>query len=127
MEIVLVAPLLIAMLLLVVGLGRLASTREVVDGAARDAARQASLRRSPERAVADAHSVATDTLAGRDVTCSQLAVEVDTSDFRPGGSVGVDVACRVALGDVALSGLPGERWLRRSFVAPVDRFRGDNR
>ena len=106
------APLLIAMLLFVVGLGRLASTREVVDGAARDAARQASVRRSPERAAADARSVATDTLAGRDVTCRELAV---------------DVACRVALADVALSGLPGQQWLRRSFVAPVDRFRGDNR
>ena len=126
-EVVLVAPLLIAMLLFVVGLGRLASTREVVDGAARDAARQASVRRSPERAAADARSIATDTLAGRDVTCRELAVDVDTSDFRPGGSVGVDVACRVALADVALSGLPGQQWLRRSFVAPVDRFRGDNR
>lgn len=121
------APLFIAMLLFVVGLGRLASTREIVDGAARDAARQASIRRSPDRAAAEARRVATDTLAGRDVTCRDLAVDVDTSDFRPGGSVGVDVACKVALGDVALAGLPGERWVRRSFVAPVDRFRGVNR
>nr|MDQ3573439.1 pilus assembly protein [Actinomycetota bacterium] len=53
-EVAIVAPLLIVMLLFVVGLGRLAAAREVIDGAARDAAREASIRRSSGRAVAEA-------------------------------------------------------------------------
>ena len=125
-ELAIVTPVLIVMLLFVVGLGRLASTREVVDGAARDAAREASIRRSPGRAVAEADAIARETLGGRDVTCRDLAVDVDTSDFRPGGTVGVEVACTVSLSDVALSGLPGSKRLRSSFVAPIDRLRGDN-
>ena len=125
-EVAIVAPVLIIMLLFVVGLGRLASTREVVDGAARDAAREASIRRSPGRAAVEADAIARETLAGRDVTCRDLAVDVDTSDFRPGGTVVVEVACTVSLSDVALSGLPGSKRLRSSFVAPIDRLRGDN-
>lgn len=125
-EVALVAPLLIVMLLFVVGLGRLASARAAVDGAARDAAREASIRRGPGRAVAEAEALARDSLAGRDVTCQELAVDVDVAELRPGGSVAVEVACTVALADVTLSGLPGSKRLRASFVAPVDRLRGDN-
>ena len=123
-EVALVAPVLIVMLLFVVGLGRLASARAAVDGAARDAARQASIRRSPARAVAEAEALARAALAGRDVTCTDLAVDVDVAELRPGGSVAVEVACTVALSDVSLSGLPGSKRLRSSFVAPVDRLRG---
>lgn len=123
-EIVLVAPLLIAMFLFVVGLGRLASSREAVDGAARDGAREASMARSAGRAETAGDQIVRDTLRQRDVTCRSLAVNVDTSNFRPGGTVAVDVSCRVDNGDVVLSGLPGEATLHGAFVAPVDTFRG---
>jgi Flp pilus assembly protein TadG len=123
-EIVLVAPLLIAMFLFVVGLGRLASSREAVDGAARDGAREASVARTVGRARAAADQIVRDTLRQRDVTCRGLVVQVDTSSFRPGGTVAVDVSCDVDNADVVLSGLPGRATLHGAFVAPVDTFRG---
>ena len=88
-EMVIIAPLLIIMVLFVVGLGRLASTREVIDGAARDGAREASMARNASDAVGRAQAVVQDTLQGRQVTCQNLHVNTDATSgtFQPGGTV----------------------------------------
>src|ERR1051326_3344190 len=100
-EIVIIAPLLIVMMLFVVGLGRLASAREAVDGAARDAEREASMALSPSTADRSAKNVAIDSLRDRRVTCENLNVVTDASTtFQPGGMVTVDVSCTVANSDV---------------------------
>jgi hypothetical protein len=119
-----VAPLLLLLLLLVVALGRLAGTRADVDGAARDAARAASLSRSASRAQAAAIEAAGTTLAEGGVSCRSLEVAVDTSGFRPGGWVAAEVTCNVGLGDLALLRLPGTRSVEARFVAAVDAYRG---
>jgi len=123
-EIVLVAPLLIAMMFFIVGLGRLATSREAVDGAARDGARQASIARSKGAAGADAEDIVRTTLSEKNISCSDMQVNTDTADFRPGGTVAVHVSCTVANGDVVLSGLPGSSTLQGDFVAVVDQYRG---
>ena len=122
-ELVLVTPLLLALALFAVLAGRLTQARAEVDGAARDAARAASIARDPAAARAAAHASATATLAIRHLTCRALDVRVDTRAFRAGGQVAVRVACTVDLGDLSLLAVPGARTIETRFVAPLDTFR----
>ena len=123
LEVVLVTPLLLLLLMFIVGLGRLASSRGEVDGAARDAARAASIARTPPAAADAARAVASATLADRSITCAQLDVAVDTSDFRPGGSVSVNIACAVRLNDLAGTGFGSSRVLHGEAIAVIDTYR----
>lgn len=124
LEITLLTPLLVLVLLFVVGLGRVAASRGEVDGAAQDAARAASVARGPASAVTDARQAAAATLADRSITCSPLDVAVDTTDFRPGGTVAVTVGCTVQLSDVGPAGFGATKQLHGHAVAVVDVFRG---
>ena len=129
-ELTLVAPVLILLLLLVVELGRLGVARGDVDGAARDAARAASLRRSSGPAAAAARSAAQDTLAARGVTCRGgpgVAVETGPGGFTPGGWVAVNVACTVELAELSLLRVPGTRTMSARFVSAIDSYRGVER
>jgi Flp pilus assembly protein TadG len=123
-ELTLVTPLLVLLLLFVVSSGRLARARMIVDGAAAGAARAASLGRSPAEATIRARDAAESELSEQGLACAGRSVEVDTAEFRAGGSVGVTVTCTVSLADVTGFGLPGERRITQTFVAPVDTYRG---
>lgn len=126
-ELTLIAPVLILLLLLVVELGRLGVARGDVDGAARDAARAASLRRSTSAAVASARSAAQDTLAARGVTCRNgpgVAVHTGPGGFAPGSWVAVDVACTVDLSELSLLRVPGAKTMSARFVSSIDTYRG---
>ena len=124
MELTLLAPVLIAFLLLVVGLGRLGQARANVDGAARDAARAASIARSVSSAQAGASEAAASALADRGVTCRSLGVNVQAAEFAPGGSVAVEVSCDVSFADLSLLRLPGTKTVSARSVAVVDLYRG---
>ena len=122
-ELVVLAPVVLAVLLFTVGLGRIENAQGKVDGAARDAARAASLAGDPSTATADARSTAAADIAGTDIDCANLTVTVDTSRFIAGGTVSVRVACTADLADLAISGLPGRKTLTASSVAPIETFR----
>lgn len=124
LELVLLTPVLVLLVLLVAFAGRTAQTRADVDRAARDAARAASIARTPETAVEDGGSAASATLTAGDVTCRTLTVDVDTSTFVAGGSVRATVTCAVDLTDLGLLGLPGSKSLTATFTQPVDVYRG---
>jgi Flp pilus assembly protein TadG len=121
-ELVLLAPVVIALLCLVVGLGRLAQAGGQVAGAARDAARAASMTPDPAAAVTAARAAAAGDMTGDGRACTALRVTTDTAGFSAGGTVLVTVACTVRLADVALSGLPGARTLTATALAPIDRY-----
>ncbi len=123
-EIVLATPVLVALMLLAVAGGRLASTRAEVDAAARDGARAASIARSPTAAERDGQAAAAATLADRGMSCSNLTVTIDTTAFRPGGIVAASVDCAVGLSDLTGLGVPGTRTLSARFAEPIDAFRG---
>ena len=123
-ELVLLTPLLILVLLFVVALGRLASARLQVDGAASQAARVVSLARNPATAINLATTTASQTLTGQHHTCAHLSVAVDTSAFRPGGWVAVTVSCAVNLTDLSGLRLPAVETVTSRFVEPVDTYRG---
>lgn len=118
-------------LLLLFGLlaaaGRIAQAESAVDEAAADAARQASLARTVSDAQAAATSSALRTLRQQGLQCDDLQVRLDTSAF--GTRVGTDanisatVSCPVALSDLALPGLPGQKIVSATWVSPLDTIR----
>jgi Flp pilus assembly protein TadG len=122
-ELVLITPVLIIMLLFVVALGRIASSRAGVDAAARDVAREAANARSIAEAVASSETAARGDLGEGGVTCRSLAVALDTDNFRAGGTVTATVSCTVALRDLVGLGLPASRTITARFTAPIDLYR----
>jgi Flp pilus assembly protein TadG len=125
-ELVILTPLLILLLLFVVSLGRLAGARIDVGGAAAQAARAASIARSPAAASSFAQQTATSALASQHITCAHLDVSVDTSDFVPGGSVAVTVSCAVQLSDLTGLDLPVTETIANRSVEPIDTYRSLN-
>ena len=108
----------------VVFVGRLATAEGQVEGAARDAARAASARRSVTAAGQAARVEAEASLQDGGVSCRRLDVRADTSQFEPGGSVAVTVTCQVSLADLDLLGLPGSTTRTATARAPIDLYRG---
>jgi Flp pilus assembly protein TadG len=124
LELVLLTPVLLVLLLFVVMGGRYAQARADVDSAARDAARAGSLERSSPAATAAAEGAAARRLADRDVVCTDLEVQLDVTNFRPGGDVGATVSCTVDLSDLTGLGVPSSVSFESDFREPVDVFRG---
>lgn len=122
-ELVLLTPLLLALLVFIVGLGRLAEARGHVVGAARDAARAASQQRTPAAATAAAQQGAAADLAGAGLSCTRLTVRTDTRGFTPGGAVRVNVGCTADLRDLLGIGLPAHKTLTSTAAAPVETYR----
>jgi len=123
LELVLFTPFIMAMLLLVVGLGRASHGRQLLDQSGAAAARAASLDNTPSHAAEDARRAAADTLAQAGMSCSHLQVDINTTAFRPGGFIDVTVRCTVDLSRLALAGLPGSVTLTSSSRSPLETYR----
>ncbi|MFC6091588.1 TadE/TadG family type IV pilus assembly protein [Saccharothrix lopnurensis] len=126
-DITLATPLLI-MLLVFVGVlvHRGVDARIRLDDAAHQAARAASIERTPAAATAAARSTAANALAQAGVSCASLSVTAATGGLRPGGTVGVTVSCQVDFGDALILGVPGGTRLTADAVEPVDTWRSTN-
>jgi len=121
-EIVLLAPLLVAFTLLAVAGGRLVGRQSDVDSAARDAARAASIERTED----SARSVGTAVVLPGGVICDQPVV--DTSNWPPpgsvrAGSVSVTLTCQASYDGLGLIGLHGSAAVIGTSTAPVDQYR----
>ena len=123
LELALLVPVFLMLVFVAVGLGRLGQARGDIDAVARDAARAGSLARSAGDAEAAAQAAASDVLATHDLTCANLAVNVDTSEFRPGGWVRVDVSCTVSMADLTGLWTPGNKVMEARGLAVVDTYR----
>ncbi|ASW53100.1 TadE/TadG family type IV pilus assembly protein [Plantactinospora sp. KBS50] len=140
-EVAILAPVFILLLGLAVVAGRAAVARSVVDSAAHDAARAASIARTREQAVADGKAGVEQVLAGQGINCSSAASVRLTGRLPTGESVSLDYAfdpwrvgelvfvvatvrCVVSLDDLWMPGTPGTITIERSFVSPMDRYRG---
>ena len=122
-ELVLLTPVFVVLLLLLAFTGRLAAARSDVVNAARDAARAASIERTPGAAVIAAERAAGEALQDTGVQCDDLRIDVDVADFAPGGSVAVEVRCAIPLRDLGLLGISGTRTASATSVEVIDRFR----
>ncbi len=123
LELVILTPVLLLMLLLVVGFGRLTHGRELVQQAASAAARAATLDSNPIKAGSDATKAAHEVLDQAGVSCHKFIVTPDTTDFGPGGQVSVTVKCTTSLSNLGLVGFPGSKTLTASATSPLEQFR----
>ena len=123
-ELVLVAPAVVFLLLLGVAGGRLSGAQALVDDAATSGARAASLAAGPAEAPGAAQAMVTTALQQSGADCvnfnAATDVTVDTTNFRPGGTVTVAVTCDFANSGL---GLPINNQVTESSVAPVDPYR----
>jgi Flp pilus assembly protein TadG len=125
-EMVIVAPALIVLMLLVVGMGRLSHGDQQIQVAAAQAARAASLQRGdPAQVSSAANAAANDTLTGDHISCDHTAtpVTIDPASVeQPGGSITVTLTCTTQLSDLLLAGFPGSHTWTATVTAPVDTF-----
>lgn len=123
LELVLLVPVFLVLVLMAVAMGRLGQARQDIDAVARDAARAGSIARSADDAEDAARAAADDVLATHNLTCANLAVNVDTAEFRPGGWVRVDVSCTISFSDLTGLWAPGEKVMSARGLAVVDSYR----
>lgn len=122
-----VAIVFILFLALAIAAGRIMIARGAVQAAAREAARQASIARTPAQAQAWATSSADEALSHDGLDC-QPQVTVSTAGFAvPVGlpaQVSVAVTCTVRLSDLtAVPGMPGAKTLSASYTSALDPYR----
>ncbi len=132
LELVVLAPVLLALIGLVIAAGRVSIAQSSVDAAARDAARQASIALSPAAAQAAGTASADEALASDGLDCMGApVVRVDTGGPDSGfhapvgtpATVSATVECQVPLSDLSLPGVPGSHWLKSTFYSPLDVYR----
>jgi hypothetical protein len=115
-----VLPAIAAVADLIVYTNRVPTVRAEVDKAAKAAAQEASVHRSPSTAQAAARAIAADNLELNHVPCDDVTVTLDTSDWRAGGLVRADISCSVSTSDLQWLPFPGRQVVASSFVAPID-------
>ncbi len=124
LELVIAVPALLAVLALLVAYGRQAQVTGLLQAAARDGARSATLSRSYAEADVRVGQVVRDTLARAPASCREsLGWDVGPpAGFEAGAQVTVRVWCTRTLTDVGLP-LPAAV-IERSFSSPLDPYRG---
>lgn len=127
LELIILAPIVIALIGLMIGAGRTTMAQGAVDAAARDAARQASLARTEAGAQAAAQLSAGAELAQDGLHCTPQVLPLLGQFGAPLGqpaSVSVTVSCTVSLSDLFVPGMPGSKTLTATFSSPLDPYRG---
>jgi Flp pilus assembly protein TadG len=115
-ETVLLAPVFLLFLLFLVGAGRVVEAQGEVNGAARDAARAASVQRSLSDAESAAVDAAESALSGG---CSP-EVSMSGTEWEEGGVVKATVTCEL---DLDFLGFGAARQMAGSSVVPLEQFR----
>ena len=127
-EAVILAPVFLLFIGLIIGTGRVAIAHQSVEAAAAEAARSASVARTPDQARADATAGAQQTLANQGITCASLSVTLDTSGFSaPVGTpakVSATITCVLSLAELSIPGMPGTVQVTATIVSPLDTYRG---
>ena len=124
LELAVIAVPVLAVVMLIVFLGRLVIADGTLDGIAHYGAREAARARSAGDADAAASSAVDADMAAAGLECDGTGVEVDTGNFRAGGTVAVRVTCQVRISDLVPLPVPGTTTVESRAVATVDVFRG---
>jgi Flp pilus assembly protein TadG len=116
-ETVMLAPVFLLFLMFLAGAGVLVETQGRVNGAARDAARAASVQRTFGDAEAAAEAIAESAFTG---PCGSPSVSLDESAWEQGGQVQAEVACELDLGFL---GFGATKRMTGTAVVPLEQFR----
>jgi Flp pilus assembly protein TadG len=124
LELMLVAPALILLLGVVIGAGRVVSTKSAVLDVARESARAAADAPDPQSASAIAMARAREVAAGLGLDVTRLVVEEEAGTFGRGTPFTVTISYRVRLGDLPAFGLlPGSFVVTAHHTELTDRYR----
>jgi hypothetical protein len=126
LELLILAPVIVALIGLVIAAGRTSVAQGSVDAAAREAARQASISLSPAAARQAALSSANAALHADGLHCKPAVTLLLTGFNTPLGQpaqVSASVSCTVRLSDLLVPGIPGSRRLTANFTSPLDPYR----
>ncbi|AWS40786.1 hypothetical protein DKM19_04885 [Streptosporangium sp. 'caverna'] len=115
-ETVLLAPVFLLFLLFLVGAGRMVEAQGEVNGAARDAARAASVERTRSDAETAADEAAKEALSGE----CEPEVSLDGSVWEEGGRVRAQVTCSL---DLAFLGFGAAKEMTGDSVVPLEVYR----
>ncbi len=118
-EVVVLAPVLFAFVVLIVAMGRYVDVRGEVESAARDAVRAASFERDPAAAIDAARDVVRDSVPAG-TTCEPVQL---TGAFVAGGTITAELECTVPWNGLGFIGLPGSTRVTGESSAPLDTFR----
>ncbi len=122
---IVMSAILLGFFALVVYGGRVVQAENDVNSAAHEAARAASLQGSPEGATAAARSVALANLTRSGVACGpNPQIDVDISQFAPGGQVTVTIACHASFADVGSLGVADSATFTASATEIIDTYIG---
>jgi hypothetical protein len=135
LELVIVAPFLLALMMLIIAFGRYAQAENLVDQAARDAARAATAQNVRADVPKTVSQVIEDAMVNAPASCRDTAV-ADTPVLSktafdlpdPDNPLAIDtvtvtVHCTLDLSDLAALPL-GSVPITRTFTSPLDRYRG---
>ncbi|MGO9560597.1 MAG: TadE/TadG family type IV pilus assembly protein [Acidimicrobiales bacterium] len=122
-ELVLVTPLCLAFVGVFVVGSQLLLDRQQVDDAARSAVEAAVDGPTPEAATYAATVTGVANAIGNGLACSHFGVSTDTSAFRPGGEITVNVACSAKLPSLAMLALPASVQLSAKESAVLEPYR----
>ena len=120
-EIVILAPVMLAFIMLVVAAGRLVAVKGDLEAAARDAARAGSLERDIGTAESRAREVVNASMDKQTTQCQ--GTSLGGSNFVAGGFVRVTLRCQVSYQGLGLIGLPGSVSVEADSAAPIDFYR----
>lgn len=121
-ELVILTPILVIFMMVLVALGRIVEAQGQVDGAARDAARAASIGQDGAIGQQNAEQAADGDLRGGAKCSSAPAVSfTGGTDFAPGGQVSVTVECQISLPGLSFIGF-GNKLITGHATAPIDQF-----
>lgn len=127
LEAMILFPVLIMVLLLVVAFGRIQSSGNAVDTAARNAARAASLERDAQAARTAGTDDARAGLRDQGLSCTDMSVDITTDGFSASlgtpATTTATVSCTVRLSDIGIPGMPGSKTLTSSFTSSIDSYR----
>lgn len=124
LELVIIAPLILALFMVIVAVGRYELGSGKIDQAAGAAARAASQQVSAVQAQPAAITAAETSLASAGITCQDIAVSVDNAGFTAAAGstadVTVTVSCTVSWSDLTIPGWPGSKDIQATAASPLD-------
>lgn len=128
LELVILAPVIIAVIGILFFAARNAQAGNSVTDIADAAARTASLERTPQQAKIAAENEVRVALSNTSLVCESMSVSVDVEGFTTTlgatGSVEATVSCSVKLADLTgIPALPGSHTLTRTGLSPIDPWR----
>jgi Flp pilus assembly protein TadG len=122
-ELVIVAPVLLAFLLVFAFGGQLFLAQQEVRDIARTAAEAATDATNPAAAQYIAETSAAGNAMGDGLRCLRLVTVTDTTDFLPGGQLSVTVTCDASMPPLSLFHLPSAFSLVASSHATIEPYR----